>query len=242
MKTALRRVLAACFLSTASALAVAMDCGNDNFNVVTTFAALPRPVRDLLLRDGDVADQGSAWQVGDVVGPERLPYRHLALAALGHRHIFVAIEIGGGPNFHELRSFELNGGTWTRGGVRAFDETPISLPELLYPVCDGAPKPDLRPERAVVGVVTSNGSVVLELFGPDSSVSYKLNRDHASRGTREHDEIAHLQTGKPLSEKERTTLHSKLISLQGSIPKASEEYQFVSEYLKALDSTPASRP
>ncbi len=242
MKTALRRVLAASFLTSASALAAALDCGNDDFKAVTTVAALPRAVRDVVLRDGEMADQGSAWQWGDVGGPERLPYRHLALAALGHRHIFVAIEIGGGPHFPELWSFELTDGRWTRGGARTFFETPVSLPELLYPVCDGAPKPDPRPERAVTGVVTSSGSVVLELFGPDSSVSYKLNRDPASRGTHKYDEIAYLQTGKPLSEKERTILRSKLASLQGLIPKANAAYQLVSEYLKVLDSAPVSRP
>ena len=142
----------------------------------------------------------------------------------------------------EVWVFDRTGSIWEGSRWRTVFEAPESLPELLYPVCDGYKKPHPHPERAIGGGVISNGSVIHSLNSAESTVVYELNRDPASRGTREYGEITYFQTAKALSKKELDNLCSKLAKLQGAIPKENARYQLVSEYLKALKSGSKLRP
>ena len=229
-------------LVAAPTCAAALDCADDHFAAASTMASLPGEVRGLLLKEGRVADQGQRYLDGDVVDRDNmnLPTRRLAIAAIGDRHVAAAIEINDAPT--EIRMFERTGDQWADAARRTSVEAPVSLAELLYPFCDGYPKPEPRPESQASGVTTSDGSVILTLIDSQSSITYKLNRRPALRGTARYEQISYLQTKKPLSPRERAALRTRLAQLQSVLPGNAAGSQFVSEYLKVLDNDPGKQP
>ena len=123
-------------------------CSSERFSGATTLEALLPQIRVRLLDRSAVADFGRPWQAGDVVGDETLPYRRIAASALGEKRAFVALEHGGGPNYVEFWLFGRIDGAWNGRLIGSLYGAPISLPELLYQVCAGYPKPAPRPKRA----------------------------------------------------------------------------------------------
>ncbi len=119
-----------------------------------TLATLPVDVRTAMLRDDRLADRGEAFQATDVVLERNPPpFRRFSIAAISQRRIVVAIQVGGGPNYTELWSFDRAGDHWKGSASKVFFrhhmlETPATLPELLYWICDGYPEPPQRPLEA----------------------------------------------------------------------------------------------
>jgi len=119
-------------------------CRARRLKAVWTMTGLPPQVRERIAKRSAVADIGQAWQATDVAGPDRLPFRRLATSALGERNALVAIEHGGGPNYTELWVFQHQHSEWQGLQVGSVVGVPESLPELMYQVCDGYPKPAPR--------------------------------------------------------------------------------------------------
>lgn len=97
-------LLAGATLATGS---YAQRCDGNDYKAAMTLAALPVDVRTAMLRDDRLADRGEAFQATDLVLERNPPpFRRFSIAAVSQRRIVVAIQVGGGPNYTELWSFD----------------------------------------------------------------------------------------------------------------------------------------
>jgi len=217
------------------------DCKGSHFEPVSTVAGLPLEVRRLLVKDGPVADRGQQFQETDVIVPN-LPDRRLEFAAVSDSRVAAAIERGGLPT--DVWWFERGDKVWTglaagNAPSRWEDLAPESLDFLLYIVCRGYPQPDPPPDRAVSGVVTSKGNLVLTLRTAQATVAYELFSNPTVRGISGPGAIRYLSTKRQLSLKERLSLRSKLDTILNALSESNPNRQIVAAYVKALSSTPA---
>ncbi len=88
---------------------------NDTFTVVKTVDEIPAPVRNVLIPEhtnplDGMANPGKRYQVTDVVGPERLPFRRLILAASSAGYSLIYDEHGGFGYYQLLSLYRLTGG------------------------------------------------------------------------------------------------------------------------------------
>lgn len=112
-----------------------VTCVRDSFTAIPTLGALPPGIARLLEAPSDVAERGARFQEGDVIGPERLPWRRLAFAAASPDRVLVAVQ-NGGLSYPEVWLFERAGSQWLGRPRWAIFELPTSLPALLDIACE----------------------------------------------------------------------------------------------------------
>jgi hypothetical protein len=153
------RLLTLLACASVAAGSFAQGCEGNRYKAEMTLAALPADVSMAMLRAGRIADRGEKFQATDVIlDANPPPFRRFSIAAVSDHRIVAAIQVGGGPNYTELWSFDRAGDQWKGGGSRAVPkapvvETPATLPELLYWICAGYPEPPPPPLEASVPVL-----------------------------------------------------------------------------------------
>ena len=218
------------------------DCQGAHFASVDTIAGLPLEVQHLLVKDGAVADRGQRFQDTDFVVVPNLPRRRLEMAAVSDGRVAAAIEQGGPTT--DIWLFERGGAGWTGHAAmwapsRGQDLAPESLDFLLYVVCRGYPLPDPPADRAVSGIVTGRGDLILTLKAAQATVAYELVANPAMRGASRYGEIRYLSTNKRLSPEERLDLRSKLEKVLDALSEGEPNRQMVATYVKVLQGNPA---
>ncbi len=211
-----------------------VDCGRDRFQAVTSLAALPAEVLSSLQGTSPLADSGAAFQVGDVVGPERLPMRRLAWAAVAVDRAVVAVQHGGFASGVDVWLFERQDGHWDGQPRWQGGEPPTSTQALLNTACLGVPAPPSRgfgPADLIFGFEDTDGSLRLILVD-EQGPGYIL-RHHPGAA----DDIASDSgiDNKPLSAQARRALRKHLLALRAELLPDQPAYGYVSKYLKTLE-------
>jgi hypothetical protein len=112
-----------------------IDCNRANFRAITSMTDLPPEVLASLQGLSDLADHGAPFESTDLVGPERLPSRRFALAAVDDDRALVAVEHGGVGYNVEVWMFELRDGHWDGEPHWLVFEPPPSTQALLRTAC-----------------------------------------------------------------------------------------------------------
>ena len=236
------KALAACCVAASTTASPAADCGQEHFRPVTTLAALPDGIAALLAQPSALADLGQPYQAGDVVGPERLPFRRFAMAAAGATRTYVAIEVGG-RSPPELWWFEHHGPHWTGTQMRVQFEVPRSMSELLFHSdCDGYARFDPQRPR-LRGNMEPDGSLLLDYAqGSRTLDRWRLHPSVTASGQRGRDEITNeFIKGERLTARERVALLNLLHARRNSIPDDDPTFEIVNRFLAALETVPPRR-
>ncbi len=115
-----------------------LDCNGDAFSATTSLWRLPYGMANAISGGGRISSHGGPFEPGDVVGPDDAPRLRFAMAAVGERRIFVAVEHGGIGVGTSIWAFERKDFFhWVGNSYPAFGtgRAPTSLSELLAQTC-----------------------------------------------------------------------------------------------------------